>query len=311
MKTLVEVLVSREQLFDLMYSSMRKAVTAIPQDVREALQRSMRRETSAMGRLHLETSLQNFRISETEDGLVCTDTGWPYYYVVMGDNVQIEGGGSQIRRMAEEAVRRCSREAKLRVTMVHPISRAVNDLNVGYYFPRVEIRFSAEQDGIKVVAVPKGGGSDIFGSFFRMLLAADGMPGALKFVLDCFHDSTFSGKTCPPNIIGIGIGGTPDLCMTIAKEACILRAVGSRHPDMEIAKLELELLDAFNEMGIGPMGSGGVAAAMDVHIEVAATHTAALGVAFNAQCMIGRRAVATLESDGRIRLEDVVDWKYR
>ncbi|HEV8130682.1 MAG TPA: fumarate hydratase [Acidobacteriota bacterium] len=311
MKTLPDVLVSREQLFDLMYYSMRKASTVVPQDIKNALERGFQRETSKQGRLHLQTSLRNFELSEKEDGLICTDTGWPYYYVVIGDNVQIDGGFSQIRKTADEVIRRCSEETKLRITMVHPISRQVTDRNVGLYFPRIETRFDPELDGIKVIAIPKGGGGDVFGSYFRMLLTADGMPGVLKFVLDRFRDSTYSGKTCPPNIIGIGIGGTADVCMTVAKEACILRAVGDRNPDPEIAHLELELLDAFNEMGVGPMGSGGVIAAMDVHIEVAATHTAALAVAFNAQCLIGRRGVASLGSDREILLSDVVDWRYQ
>lgn len=311
METASQVSITPARLLELMYASMRRAVTVLPQDVKRALQDGFRRETSQTGKLHLLTSLHNFDVSEKEDGLICTDTGWPYYYVIVGDNVGIDGGFSQIQVMAREAVRRCSREAKLRLTMVHPISRRVSEGNVGYYFPRVEVRFDPQLDGIKVVAVPKGGGGDVFGSRFRMLLTADGMPGVLKFILDTFRDSTYAGKTCPPNVIGVGIGGTPDVCMAIAKEACVLRPIGNRHPDPEVAKLELELLDAFNEMGVGPMGSGGGVAAMDVHIEVADTHTAALAVAFNAQCLIGRRAVASLASDGEIRLDDIVDWKYR
>src|ERR1043166_6024253 len=176
--------------------------------------------------------------------------------------------------------------------MVHPITRRPLDDNVGLHFPRVKLRFDAAQQGIRVTAVPKGGGGDVFGSYYRMLLAADGMTGVFKFLLDCFRDSTYSGKTCPPNLIGIGIGGTPDVCMTLAKEACVLRPVGDRHPEPDVAALEVDLLDAFNEMGVGPMGCGGDTAALDVHIEVAATHTAALAVAFNAQCHIGRRATA-------------------
>jgi tartrate dehydratase alpha subunit/fumarate hydratase class I-like protein len=99
--------------------------------------------------------------------------------------------------------------------------------------------------------------------------------------------------------------------MAIAKEACVLRPVGNRNPDLAVAELELELLDALNEMGVGPMGSGGLLAVADVHIEVAVTHPAALAVAYNAQCLIGRRAVARLTPDGVIEMDDVVDWSYQ
>jgi tartrate/fumarate subfamily iron-sulfur-dependent hydro-lyase alpha chain len=121
--------------------------------------------------------------------------------------------------------------------MVHPITRRNTGTNVGYYLPKVEIRFDPTIDYLDIIAVPKGGGSEMFGTFYKMMYPADGKKGIMKFILDCIKESTYLGKTCPPNVIGIGIGGTADICMKIAKEAAVLRPIGSRHPDNEIAEM--------------------------------------------------------------------------
>ena len=300
-----------DALEDALYQTMRRAATVVPNDVLAALDQSVARETAPTARLHILTSLQNFEVSARQDGLVCTDTGWPIFYVGLGDDVTIDGGWSQLQSLAETAVRRCTADAKLRPTMVHPVTRQPLDGNVGLGFPRVVVQTQAGLEGLRITAVPKGGGGDVFGAFFRMLLAADGMPGVFKFVLDCFRESTYAGKTCPPNIIGIGIGGTPELCMVLAKEAAVLRPVGRRHPDSDVAAMELKLLEAFNDMGVGPMGCGGVTAAIDVHIEIAATHPACTGVAFNAQCHIGRRAVARFTTEQELVWEEDPQWFQR
>ena len=303
-----KTLIAPERLLNAMEPAMRRAATVVPEDVLCALRNSVDHKSTESGRLHLLTSLENFAASAAEDGLVCTDTGWPCYYLVVGDHVELVGGWSQLDGLAAEAVRRCTDRAKLRPTMVHPLTRQSLIGNVGQGFPTVATRFDSTVEGIRVIAVPKGGGGEVFGSFYRSLLTADGLPGVYKFIIDCFRDSTYSGRTCPPNIIGIGIGGTPDVCMTLAKQAAVLRLVGDRHLDPQVAAMEVELLDAFNDMGVGPMGCGGVTAALDVHIETAATHTAAMGVAFNAQCHIGRRAVARVTGEDQILWEEDPDW---
>ena len=162
-----------------------------------------------------------------------------------------------------------------------------------------------------IIGVPKGGGSEIFGTFYKMMYPADGKAGMMKFILDCVKRSTYAGGTCPPNVIGIGIGGTADICMKIAKEAAVLRPIGSRHPDPEIASLEDELVDYITEAGIGPMGMGGRSGALDVHVEYAVTHTAALPVGFNSQCSICRRKVARIAPGEDMVFMDIPEWDYR
>lgn len=95
-----------------------------------------------------------------------------------------------------------------------------------FYVPKVEVRFDPRIDFLDVIAIPKGGGSEIFGTFYRMMFPADGKKGIMKFILDCIKESTYAGKTCPPNVIGIGIGGTADICMKIPKEAAVLPPFG-------------------------------------------------------------------------------------
>ena len=133
----------------------------------------------------------------------------------------------------------------------------------------------------------------------------------MRVILDCIKSSMYAGKTCPPNIIGIGIGGTADTCMKIAKQAAVLRPIGSRHPDTDIAELEQELVDLINSFGIGPMGMGGRSGVLDVHIEYSAAHAAGLPVAYNAQCWLGRRKVARIGPDGKITYSDFPEWEYR
>ena len=282
-----------------MYESMRLAATRIPPDVEAALRRALAEETDPLAREHLEVSLENARLAAEGKGLVCADTGFPLYFVTAGSGTAIEGGFASLRTAAEAATARCTAESFLRPTMVDPLTRDNPGDNVGPGMPKVELRFEGDGDGLRIVAAPKGGGSEIFGTFYRMMYPADGEAGIVKFVIDSIRRGCYAGKICPPAIVGVGIGGTADLCMKIAKEAAVLRAVGSRHPDPKVAALEEKLLAASRELGLGPMGARGVNTVIGLHIETAVTHTAALPVAVNAQCLVGRRWVARLDADGR------------
>jgi tartrate/fumarate subfamily iron-sulfur-dependent hydro-lyase alpha chain len=155
--------------------------------------------------------------------------------------------------------------------------------------PQIRLVFGGRADLLDIVAAPKGGGSEIFGTFYRMLYPSDGRAGILKFVIDSIRTGCYAGKICPPAIIGVGIGGTADLCMSMAKRAALLRPVGTPNPDSELRELEELVLHASYELGIGPMGARGQSGVLAVHASRAVTHTAALPVAVNAQCSIGRR----------------------
>jgi L(+)-tartrate dehydratase alpha subunit len=303
--------VPRETAYGMFRDVMMLATKVIPSDVRTELERMLREEPDERARLHLDVLLENCNIAERDDLLACPDTGSMLYYVRAGDSVRVEGGFSALADEARRAVKDLTASSRLRPNMVHPLTRVNTGTNVGAHLPMVEIRFDPRIDALEIVGVPKGGGSEIFGTFYRMLYPSDGIAGVMKFVLDCVARSTYAGATCPPNVIGIGIGGTADICMRIAKEAAVLRPVGSRHPDADIAELESRLLEAVGSAGIGPMGMGGRSGVLDVHIEYAVTHTAALPVAFNAQCSLCRRKVARFDRSGEVTFSDVPQWDFR
>ena len=142
--------------------------------------------------------------------------------------------------------------------------------------------------------VPKGSGSEN-NSFLRMAIPAEGVDAIRTFVVDCVLAA--GGKTCPPTIVGVGIGGTSDLCVALAKRAAT-RALGTRCADADGAALEAQLSAAVNALGVGPQGLGGDATAFAVHVELAATHITMNPVAVNMQCHSARRARATFTPAG-------------
>ncbi len=293
-------MLTKAVITEAMFGAMRLAATRMPPDVRAALERARAEETEAMARKHLEVSLANADAAERGRGLVCADTGFPLFFVHAGASAQVEGGFGVLAECARAATARATAECLLRPTMVHPLTRQNPGDNVGPGMPKVEIFFDREGDGLDILAAPKGGGSEIFGTFYRMLFPADGLAGVKKFAIECIKDACYAGKVCPPAIIGIGIGGTAELCMELAKRAALLRPVGAPHSDPEVRRLEGELLAASRHLGLGPMGARGVNAVLAVHAEIAVTHTAALPVAVNAQCMVGRRWRALVAGDGTV-----------
>jgi tartrate/fumarate subfamily iron-sulfur-dependent hydro-lyase alpha chain len=147
--------------------------------------------------------------------------------------------------------------------------------------------------------VPKGSGSENM-SFLKMCVPADGVGGVKRFVLDSIVGA--GGKPCPPGIVGVGIGGSADYAMHLAKEA-IARPVGSRNGDPQVAALETELTELLNETGIGPMGLGGDVTVLHVHVEHADTHMTLNPVAVNYQCWAARRASAHVTADGVVEYD--------
>lgn len=293
-------MIKQEVIANAMYEAIRLGATRMPPDIRRALEKALNEEQDPMARKHLEISLQNADMSEKGNGLVCADTGFPMFFVHVGNQAVIEGGCGVLQKCAEIAVAKATAECFLRPTMVHPLSRKNPGDNIGSGMPKMEIFFDRDGDGIEIIAAPKGGGSEIFGTFYRMLFPADGEAGIKKFVIECIKDACYAGKVCPPAIIGVGIGGTADLCMSMAKKAALLRPIGIHHKEPEVCRLEKELYDSARKLGIGPMGSRGINAVLAINLDVAHTHTAALPVAVNAQCLVGRRWVAIIDGNGNV-----------
>jgi tartrate/fumarate subfamily iron-sulfur-dependent hydro-lyase alpha chain len=211
---------------------------------------------------------------------------------VLGRNVVVDG--SALKAAIRRGCTRATREHPLRSSVVHPLTRANEHTSCGPLVPVINIDFSERPDELVIEMIPKGSGSES-GSFLKMCLPAEGVDGIKTFVVDRVIES--GGKVCPPTIVGVGVGGTSDLCMHLAKVAST-RPLGSVCADPEGAKLERALSDAVNSLGIGPQGLGGDSTAFAVHVELAATHITLNPVAVNIQCHSARRATATFAPDG-------------
>jgi tartrate/fumarate subfamily iron-sulfur-dependent hydro-lyase alpha chain len=270
------------------------ALKDIPQDLRDALSSARERETSVTGKRVLETIHRNVAIADDEKNLVCQDTGIPVYYCRVGEGFPLHP--ARIYESLKIGTERATVEHPLRSNTVHTLTRENTGPNVGYRVPIVHWDFVPDWDGLDVKCVPKGSGSENM-SFLKMCVPADGVTGIKKFVLESIVGA--GGKPCPPGIVGVGIGGSADYAMHLAKEA-IARPVDTRNPDPLVAQLEVELYDLLNETGIGPMGLGGDVTVLSVHVEHADTHMTLNPVAVNYQCWAARRATAHIDADGTV-----------
>jgi fumarate hydratase subunit alpha/L(+)-tartrate dehydratase alpha subunit len=269
-----------------------RALKQLPPDIKAGLQRLVGAETVPVARQVLDTMVVNIRVAEAGDNLLCQDTGIPIYTVRIGRGVQVDGWAmtQAIRRGCERA----TREHPLRSSVVHPITRLNEHSSCGIGVPVIHVEFDAQPDVFEIEMVPKGSGSEN-NSFLRMAIPAEGVDAIKTFVVDSVISA--GGKTCPPTIVGVGIGGTSDLCVALAKRAAT-RALGTRCADPHGAELEAQLGAAVNTLGIGPQGLGGDATAFAVHVELAATHITMNPVAVNMQCHSARRARASFGPAG-------------
>ena len=269
-----------------------RALKLLPRDVKEGFAELQRQETDATGKAILATMVENIAVAERTRNLLCQDTGIPIYNIVIGRNVVFDGVA------LKEAVRRgCERatlEHPLRSSVVHPITRRNEQNSCGPGVPIIHVDFDAREQTVEIEMIPKGSGSEN-GSFLEMLIPADGVKAVKRFVIDKVIE--LGGRVCPPTIVGVGIGGTSDLCVHLAKRAAT-RPLRSVCADPEGAKIEAELSGAVNELGIGPQGLGGRSTAFAVHVEVAATHITMNPVAVNIQCHSARRAVGLITPGG-------------
>jgi len=273
-----------------------KALKDIPPDVIAAIERAAERETKPIARRVFASYLHNIRLGHTDDMIVCQDTGIPIYWVEIGGNLRLDGA-----RLDEAIIRgteRATLEHPFRSSIVSPLKRENRQTSTGERIPIIHYEFVRDADVLDILFMPKGSGSENM-SFMKMLTPADGVQGVKRFVVEQVVEA--GGKPCPPTIVGIGIGGTSDLCMTLAKKATT-RPVGTPNPDPEFAALEAELLEAINLTGIGPQGLGGDTTALAVHIETAWTHITCNPVAINLQCWRAERRRARVWRDGRVEI---------
>ena len=269
-----------------------RALKLLPDDVKQGIDRLKSTETDARAQVVLGTMVTNIAVAEREDNLLCQDTGLPIYNVWIGRGVTVDG--VRLKEAIRKGCERATTEYPLRSSVVHPITRKNNHTSSGIEMPAIHIDFMDKADTIEIEMIPKGSGSEN-NSFLKMAIPAEGILGVKAFVIESVVNA--GGKTCPPTIVGVGVGGTSDQCVALAKRAAT-RALGTRCSDEEGAKLEVELSTAVNQLGIGPQGLGGDGTAFAVHVELAATHITMNPVAVNMQCHSARRARVSITPQG-------------
>ncbi len=280
---------NKENIVTGMIQLIKKAETELPKDVIDALEDALSKE-KGIAKVQLETILKNVELAKKSQRPMCQDTGIQTFFVDVGIAFPYI---TEIKQWITDAVQQATEQIPLRPNTVDPFSGKNHGDNTGDFIPYINWDFK-KGDTVTITAFPKGGGSENM-SKLSMLKPGVGIEGVKKFVVEEMQHA--AGNPCPPTVIGIGIGGGADLALKLGKKA-LLRPVGKRHEENQIADLEKELMKRINDSGIGPMGLGGKTTVLDVHIEKAHRHPASLPVGLVVQCWADRRAQLIIQPDG-------------
>jgi fumarate hydratase subunit alpha len=258
----------------------------LPEDVLSALRKAKETEESPVGKEVLQQILENAEVAEKEGIPLCQDCGFTVVMLELGQDVHIIGG--DLQEAIFEGVRQGYAEGYLRKSIARqPYSARVNTKD---NTPAVIHTDIVPGDKLKITVMPKGGGSENM-SRLGMLTPSDGEAGVIAFVTKAVDEA--GSNPCPPVIVGVGVGGTSEMTMALAKKA-LLRKVGEPNPDPEVAELERKILQSVNATGVGPQGFGGRTTALAVHAEVFPAHIASMPVGVNIQCHSARHKEAVL-----------------
>lgn len=277
-------MISQQMVEEEIFLLFKEAVIKLPEDVKKALENAYAIEDNETALLNLKAILDNIKAAEEMEIPICQDTGLPIIFIKMGD-VEIENLNEGIA----QGVIKATQEIPLRPNVVDPLTRANSDINTGRFIPQVDVELVDSQT-LEMTVFPKGFGSEN-NNALKMALPGEGAEGIKQFVLETVLAA--GGKPCPPIVVGVGVGGSSDMALKLAKKA-LLREIGEHHPEERMATLEKEMLEMVNATGIGPMGLGGKTTALDVKIEYADTHTAGLPIGVCIQCWAARRATGVL-----------------
>jgi len=278
-------IIDTKDIIPLVRDLCQKACYELGQDLLSSYRQSQAKEESDSGREVLQMLIDNAEYAKTKKIPVCQDTGVAVVFMSIGQEVCWKG--MHLIDAVNEGVRRGYTEGYLRISVIDdPITRK----NTGDNTPAVVHTDIIPGDRVTITVLPKGFGSENM-NHVRMLTPAEGVEGFKNYVVDVIN--TVGAKSCPPFVVGIGIGGTTEKAAILAKKA-LLREMGQRHVQEYVSTLEVELKDRINDLGIGPLGFGGRITVLDVFIETYATHIAGFPVAVNPQCHANRHASVTI-----------------
>lgn len=275
-----------DQIRDTVGQLCKDATCILPEDVVGALQTARATEKSPVATKVLDQIILNAELAGDEMLPLCQDTGTTVLFLEIGQDAHIVGG--DLNRALKEGVSKGYTEGFLRSSIVDkPFSDRTNTKDNTPPIVHAEI---VPGEHLRIQLMPKGGGCENM-SRFTIMLPAAGKRGITDFVLQTVEES--GGNPCPPIIVGLGIGGSAEYAMLMAKKA-LTRKIGDPNPDEEEAEFEAQLLEKVNALGLGPQAVGGTSTAMAVHIMTHPTHVASLPVAINLQCHSARLKEATL-----------------
>jgi fumarate hydratase subunit alpha len=277
---------------EIIAKALGDAVIVMPKDLVCAMKKAYDAETGQLAKLQLGTMLENVRLAKEVHVPVCEDTGIQTIFLDAGRDFPHL---AELMNAIPEAVRMATVSGPLRPNAVNPFTGKNSGDNLGPNAPAINVTV-VEGDGATIHLLPKGGGSEQLSALW-MLTPADGIKGLKREVLS--HVQKAGGRPCPPVIVGIGVGGSADTCIKLAKRS-LLRPFGSPNPDSNAAVLEKELLESINQLGVGPMGMGGKTTALAVNVEFAPRHPATFPVGLVMQCWCHRHATIKFDRNGKV-----------
>src|SRR3990170_4973031 len=258
---------------------------SIEPDVLRALDRALVAERSPAGKHVLQILKDNAELARTKKIPYCQDTGTVICFVELGQDVHVTGGG--LADAINEGVRQGYTEGYLRASIVRsPFDR----VNTGDNTPAVLHLEVVPGVAMKIQVMAKGGGCENR-SKYRMLTPAEGVDGVKEWILECIK--TAGPDACPPLIAGVGVGGNFEKAALLSKKA-LFRELGTPNPDPLLDRIEREVLDSANRLGIGPQGYGGDTTAFGIHILTYPCHITSLPVAVTIECHAHRHKEVTL-----------------
>lgn len=269
---------------DTIYALFMSACCEIGEDVLSLLERNLQTEESPFGREVLRQLIENDRLAAQKKMPICQDTGMAVIFMDVGQDVHLTGG--DVNAAIENGVRRAYRDGCFRASVLSPLTRVNTKDNT----PAIVHTRIVPGEQVTLTAAPKGFGSENMSRLW-MLTPSQGVEGVKNAIVETVRLA--GGNPCPPVVVGVGIGGTAERAMQMAKHS-LTRECGTPSDDPMLADMERELLERINNLGIGPQGLGGRTTALAVHIEQMPTHIAGLPVAVNMQCHAARHKTAVI-----------------
>lgn len=275
---------SVKRIEDTVYALFMSACCEIGEDVLSLLEKNLRTEESPFGREVLRQLIENDQLAAQKKMPICQDTGMAVIFMDLGQDVHLTGG--DVNEAIETGVRRAYRDGCFRASVLSPLTR----INTQDNTPAIVHVRIVPGEQVTLTAAPKGFGSENMSRLW-MLTPSQGVEGVKNAIVETVRLA--GGNPCPPVVVGVGIGGTAERAMQMAKHS-LTRECGTPSDDPMLAEMERELLARINNLGIGPQGLGGRTTALAVHIEQMPTHIAGLPVAVNMQCHAARHKTAVI-----------------